>query len=402
METLAASLAHSPELFPPGARSAAGNGHSRPVVARRIRAGQLSRWPDHDPCPGQPVPAVAAALRRRRRSRSPESCLFRLPHRTRGFDAHFTCARQASGAVLVTRARNPAQPRKGASNSPLDCHLPALLKLWSRTFEPGARAVVKATSFASDLASPLLDAPMRRARSWCVAAGVLSRNDLRRPQRADGSQALAPFRLARLRAATRLRLANRRSEPGRDRRDGLALRDGGARGGRSSAGARVRVMNFDNFLAEPRAELAGAFQHFGVRVTAGELDRIVDSPDMRTYSKAPEFAYDAARSGGLCSTKVARGTQPKSAAVSTGSIVRRGSFRSWGMRGSCSPQQKSDDRAGNLRPRCRLAAHTEHVMRGSASVRMPQLFKCLVQFLANQHDDGRYPDPGHETDDRAE
>jgi hypothetical protein len=60
-----------------------------------------------------------------------------------------------------------------------------------------------------------------------------------------------------------------------------------------AAGGRAVGLDFDAFLAAPEAHLSRALRHFDLAVDARMLGRIVSSPDMRRYSKAPEYAYDA-------------------------------------------------------------------------------------------------------------
>jgi hypothetical protein len=60
-----------------------------------------------------------------------------------------------------------------------------------------------------------------------------------------------------------------------------------------AAGTRILRIDFDQFLADPSAHLFAAMHHFGIDATADEVRAILDGPDLRRYSKAPEHAYDA-------------------------------------------------------------------------------------------------------------
>ncbi len=83
-----------------------------------------------------------------------------------------------------------------------------------------------------------------------------------------------------------------------------ALREAAAVGG-----ARVLWLDFDDFLAEPKARLAKCFAHLGVDAAA-QLDAIAASDDMRRYSKAPEHAYDTGlRSAVLAEARAMHGDE---------------------------------------------------------------------------------------------
>jgi len=174
-------------------------------------------------------------------------------------------------------------------------HLPALLKLWSRTYDAGARAVVKASSFVSDLADQIL---MRNYAPRALVMGIAPETYLATIFGGANSpaeaRALAPFRLARLRA--RLCCA----WPIEDMSEGEIVALGWACEASALAAAaaqfagRVHVMDFDRFLARPQESLGAAFEHFGVAAADKEIDDLLAGPEMRTYSKAPEFAYDTA------------------------------------------------------------------------------------------------------------
>lgn len=174
-------------------------------------------------------------------------------------------------------------------------HLPAFFKLWSRTYEPDARAVVKASSFVSDLAAQIL------ARDYAPGAlvmGVAAETYLatifggaNAPMEAH---ALAPFRLARLRA--RLGCAWRLEDmsEGEIVALGWACEASALAAATAQSAGRVKVINFDRFLQRPQQHLHAAFAHFGIAVSKAEIARLLAGPDMHTYSKAQEHSYDAA------------------------------------------------------------------------------------------------------------
>jgi hypothetical protein len=57
---------------------------------------------------------------------------------------------------------------------------------------------------------------------------------------------------------------------------------------------RVFQLDFDRFLVSPAPLLSAVLHHFDIEATSAEVSAIVEGPDMRRYSKAPEHAYDAA------------------------------------------------------------------------------------------------------------
>jgi hypothetical protein len=57
--------------------------------------------------------------------------------------------------------------------------------------------------------------------------------------------------------------------------------------------SRVLWWNFDQFFEDSATCLASAFGHFGIEITERDARDILAGPDMRRYSKAPEYAYGA-------------------------------------------------------------------------------------------------------------
>lgn len=209
-------------------------------------------------------------------------------------------------AVLALREplllRNAADLsiRRGAVDAPwhpaaLDGRIAVIRRLLARTFRPDQRVVVKATSFASEIA-PQMVVPGARAiflyaspQSYMrtILAGEGSRRELalltgprlvRLARRLDPM----PFRLWSLVEGERVALAWATEM--------LSL---SAAAEALPAGA-VMWLDFDAFLAEPAAMLLRVAQHFGFALSAEDAERIVAGPTMQTYSKAPEHRYDAA------------------------------------------------------------------------------------------------------------
>lgn len=189
--------------------------------------------------------------------------------------------------VLRTVSTIPERARR-------EGYLPSLLKLWSRTYDPQARALVKATSFVSEIAPELLARAYKpRALAMGVAPEVYLATIFGGENSPAEAHALAPMRLARLKA--------RHPAPGLDKLgpgetvalgwacESLCLAEAAG-----SASARCLVMDFERLLAGPHEMLARAFVHLGVYASEPEIAAILAGGEMSSYSKAPEYEYDAA------------------------------------------------------------------------------------------------------------
>jgi len=164
------------------------------------------------------------------------------------------------------------------------------LKLLSRTFRPEQRALIKATSFVSEIAGQLMARP-----SHAKAIGIF---------------VSPPIYLATILAGQ-----NSRKEAQiyfRSRHERLARRAGGELPPVLSEGEAIALgwacemsalaqarsdrmlwMEFDHLLEHPKTALAAAFRHLNVDVPDGNVAAVATGPDMQRYSKAPEYPYDA-------------------------------------------------------------------------------------------------------------
>jgi len=174
--------------------------------------------------------------------------------------------------------------------------LPVTLALLGRRWRAGQHAVVKATSFVSEIADPILAASPEPAAIFVFAAApAYVRGILAGPNSRTETRTLAPPRLQRL--VRRLGGSSWRSDP---RSEGeqvamswlcemLTLQQTAQR-----HPGRVLWVDFDAFLQAPVAGLAAIFRALGAQPEPRELEQLVSGPIMRQYSKAPEHAYDAA------------------------------------------------------------------------------------------------------------
>jgi hypothetical protein len=170
------------------------------------------------------------------------------------------------------------------------------VKLLSRTFAAQQRAVVKATSFVSELAQRLMSRPAAPAAAMMFVspetylatilggpnsrqeAKVLTRSRLRRLHRRIGHDA---WRLESFSEGEALAL-------------GWACEAAALAEAALTAGGRILRIDFDRFLADPAALLQSTLRHFDIDATTSDVNAILEGPDMIRYSKAPEYAYDAA------------------------------------------------------------------------------------------------------------
>jgi hypothetical protein len=170
------------------------------------------------------------------------------------------------------------------------------VRLLSRTFDARQRAVVKATSFLSELASPLMAGPAAPAAVMIlVSPESYLATILGGPNSRQESRLLAPVRLRRLhrrigRSPWRL---DSMSE-GETVALGWACETAALAETAQCAGGRILRLDFDAFLADPGQHLSAAFRHLQIDASAAEVNDIIQGPDMHRYSKAPEYAYDAA------------------------------------------------------------------------------------------------------------
>lgn len=186
--------------------------------------------------------------------------------------------------ALRNKPESPWPPER------VESRLESLVRWLSRTFSDDQRALVKVTSFANELAGPILSSARKaiflyaRPETYIrtILAGENSRQEL---------AVLAGTRLARLHArieATPWRLwqlaeAERAAMSWTSEMAALE----------SAAGANVLWMDFDDFLAEPARGLVKLADCLGHSLPTQAADKLAESTIMQSYSKAPEHDYSA-------------------------------------------------------------------------------------------------------------
>jgi hypothetical protein len=195
----------------------------------------------------------------------------------------------------LMRSEPHARPRVW-SREEFDARLGGVLKLLSRTFDPGQIAVIKATSFVSEIASELLTrAAAPRALMMTVSPETYLATIFGGPNSRQEARILAPQRLKRLQARVGGEHWQLESmSEGESLALAWACEASALSNAAQVAGGRVMRIDFDGFLADPAAGLHPALGHFGIDATLAEVRAILAGPDMGRYSKAPQFAYDSA------------------------------------------------------------------------------------------------------------
>lgn len=174
--------------------------------------------------------------------------------------------------------------------------LPLARQWLSRTFRDGQRALIKATSFVSDIAPDLIEdrrkavfltlKPERYLQT--ILAGDESKQELAllssaRLQRLNRRLSGDPIRLWELDEAQRAAMAWASEMTALNAATRYAREEG--------ARENVRWQDFDAFLAEPGQALAETAAHLEVGIKPEQAEAWVKGPIMNRYSKAPEQGY---------------------------------------------------------------------------------------------------------------
>lgn len=195
----------------------------------------------------------------------------------------------------VFALREPLLLRAFAASPPPAEDFDRLTALLSRTFRPGQRANVKATSFTSEIADRLVPTGSKALFLYARPDRYLE-NILAGENSWQTLQALSPVRLMRL----------QRRCPGLEANisamhDGLRAALGWACEMTSLEAAAARMpentvlwLDFDTFLADPPHHFRAVAAHFGRETDAPSARAIVEGPLMGRYSKALDYDYSPA------------------------------------------------------------------------------------------------------------
>ncbi len=198
----------------------------------------------------------------------------------------------------------------------VDTDLAMTMRLLARVWRPGQRSLVKATSFAADLAPGMLAAsPSAKAILMFV-----------RPQVAIATRLAGPATRAELASLTPTWLERLRRRLGTDvgRLDGLSEGEQAALGwacemcalARAARvfPARTRWLEFEHFLDDPARGLAAALGFLYGEEKPGEAAAMVASGELGRYAKAREHDFDTVARRAV----IGRGLQEHGAEVERG------------------------------------------------------------------------------------
>lgn len=190
----------------------------------------------------------------------------------------------------VLSVREPRILRDLASAGPsAEPYFPALRQLLSRTFAEDETALVKATSFASEIAAKLIGAVglalfVYAAPRPFLGACLAGENTMKEVI------ALAPSRLDRM--AGRVTIGEIPDRPAHQVAAAWACEMTALEEAAEALGVdAVRWIDFDAFLAAVPETLASAATFLGFDAPADRVRAITDGPLMSRYSKALEYDY---------------------------------------------------------------------------------------------------------------
>jgi hypothetical protein len=190
--------------------------------------------------------------------------------------------------ILSVREPRILRDLAGA-NTAGERYIPAVRQLLSRTFAADETALVKATSFASEIAAQLIGAEGRalfvhaapRAYLGTCLAGENTMKEV---------AALAPSRLERM--SGRLDLGEFPDRPAHQVAAAWACEMTALEAAAEALGAgAVQWIDFDAFLTAIPDSLAGAAAFLGIDAPADRIRAIAGGPLMGRYSKALEYDY---------------------------------------------------------------------------------------------------------------
>lgn len=288
MDALAESITRSPELFPLSAASGRGLVSFIRLSEAEYRAASFLDArilsPGH-PSRNVPWPVVEQAA-----AGLPEACdfIFHIGHvgstllsRFLGANPRLLPLREP--AILRTLAQDPAEYAAKAD---------VFFRLWSRSFAPGQRPLIKATSFVSEIAAQILARPSQpKAIFIFTSPETYLATILGGPNSRTEAGMLEQSRFARLTKRFGREPAKPSSE-GERIAMGWACEMTALHAAFSAARERILMIDFDKLLVDPQPVLRAGFDHLQIEIADSEIAAIVAGPDMQRYSKAPEHAYD--------------------------------------------------------------------------------------------------------------
>jgi hypothetical protein len=207
--------------------------------------------------------------------------------------ALFSLREPAVLRLVADAHRTLATPECPWSREEFDERLGGFLALWSRTFCPNQTAVIKATSFVSEMAADLLArAPSARAVAMTVRPDVFLKALLGGAMSDVSSGATTRLaRLARRLGSIPWNLAD--LSPGECVAMTWLCETMALAAAAKRFPGRVLWVDFDEFLAAPADRLAAVLTHFGATDATTAAQMILAGPTINQYAKAPGQRFDA-------------------------------------------------------------------------------------------------------------
>jgi hypothetical protein len=184
------------------------------------------------------------------------------------------------------------QPGCCWSRSEFGDRLGVFVSLLSRTFEPRQTAIIKATSFVSEMAQLFLERVMTSRAIFMFVSPLTFLKSLldgamsditdqadRRLRRLHRRLGAAPWEVDKLSAGECVAMSWL-SEMFALHTAGALFRD------------RILWIDFDRFLEAPNRGLAAALRHFKATDSQEATEKILSGPDMLRYAKAPAYSFD--------------------------------------------------------------------------------------------------------------
>jgi len=164
--------------------------------------------------------------------------------------------------------------------------------LYSRTWTPQQRSLVKATSLVSGIAGELM-ALEPGARALCMTASpeTYLATILGGPNSRVELAVAAPARLSRLNARLDAAWRIETLSAGEQAAMSWACEMTALEAAADAAGGRITWIDFDRFLADPAAGLDAALRGLRAAAEPGEVQGLAASAYFQRYSKAPEYGY---------------------------------------------------------------------------------------------------------------
>ncbi|WP_294120791.1 hypothetical protein [Sphingomonas sp.] len=195
--------------------------------------------------------------------------------------------------VLSVREPRILRDLAGLPRELAEAMAPTVAALCSRKFEDQGHALVKATSFVSEIA-PTLVGPKTSAIFIVASATSYMLTILAGENSVKELHALHDYRAKRMAGRVSPMADAANSDAHRAAMAWACEMTSLEAAADAMPGSPILWLDFDHFLADPAERLAGAAQHCGFDLAAADAEAIASGPLMKRYSKALEYQYSPA------------------------------------------------------------------------------------------------------------